>query len=205
MSDTKTILSTEEIISFIRKGIENAKGSPDAIELLTETDCLKLGEGLADREALLKTPFFSVMVNPINNIEEGKTTGNYDSSYNWITANNVLLEKAEGSKRIYFIPVTENVEEGKEAEFLAKYGKKPVTNAPNYLLGAMAKLKESDLPEGLKLKDLVAVADGVFLYHDGNRCSLYCRRRSGERKLNVVFLNGEWSADRDWVFLAEEL
>ena len=205
MPNVQTILSTEDILSFIRKGIEDAKGSLDAIQLLTQADCIKLGEELANREALIKTPFFSVMVNPINDIEEGKTTGNYDSIYDWITVNTVPLEKAEGAKRIYFVPVTEQVEEGKEAEFLAKYGKKPVVNAPNYLLGAMAKLKESDLPEELKLKDLVAVADGVFLNHSGNRCFLNCNRRSGERKLNMVKLLGDWYADNAWVFLAEEL
>ena len=74
MPNVQTILSTEDILSFIRKGIEDAKGSLDAIQLLTQADCIKLGEELANREALIKTPFFSVMVNPINDIEEGKTT-----------------------------------------------------------------------------------------------------------------------------------
>jgi hypothetical protein len=195
-------------MSSILKGIENAKGSPDAISLLTEEDLFKIGEELANREAYRKTEFFSVVVDPINEIEEGKKTGHYDSIDRWITPKTVLLQKSEGAKRIYFVPVNERVPEGKEAEFLSKFGKKPVTNAPNYLLGAMVKLEEKDLPEELKLKDFVAVSSddtGVFLGGGGTRCFLRCNRRSGYRRLDMIELANDWRADYGWFFLAEEI
>lgn len=189
------------------KGITDAKGSVDAIEFLTEQDCLKLGEELANREAIHKTEFFSIVCEPINDIEEGKAKGHYDSIYDHINPKTVPLQKAEGVKRIYFIPVTERVEEGKEAEFLAKFGKRPVTNAPNYLLGAMAKLTEDELPENLKLKDFVAVSGDekeVFSGHLSRRCFLICDRRDGRRRLDVVALAGAWNPEDVWCFLAED-
>ena len=144
-NNTVKILSGEEIKSSILKGIENAKGSTDAMSFLTENDCIKLGEELANREAYHKTLFFSVVVSPINDIEDGKNSGHYDWIYDHITGKTVPLQNAaDGEKRIYFVPVNETVPEGKEAEFLAKFGKKPVKNAPNYLLGSMAKLEEKD-------------------------------------------------------------
>ncbi len=208
MDTTVVVLSAEEITSFIQKGIENAKGSPDALTLLREEDLLTLGEALANREADCKTEFFSVVVEPLNDILEGKKVGHYDSIYDWITGKPVPLQKAEGTKRIYFVPVNERVPEGKEAEFLAKYGKKSVTNAPNYLLGAMAKLEEKDLPKKLKGKDFVAVSSeesGVFVLDVDNRCFLRCYRYDGERGLNVVKLAVDWNPDRGWVFLAEDI
>lgn len=204
MPTNTQLLSVKEISSFILKGIENAKGSPDAIQFLTEEDCLKLGEELANREVNHKTNFFSVVVDPINDIEDGKKVGHYDVIYYHITSKTVPLQKAQGSKRIYFVPVNERVEQGKEAEFLAKFGKRPVTNAPNYLLGAMAKLEEKDLPDHLKFKDFVAVSSDekeVFSDHNGNRCFLNCNRRNGKRKLNMVKLTGEWNPEDDWFFL----
>ena len=41
----------------------------------------------------------------------------------------------------------------------------------------------------------------VFQDNDGNRCFLNANRNDGKRKLNLVNLNGNWSADNDWVFL----
>lgn len=134
--ENKKVSSTDDIYSLILEGVSQAKGTEKAIEFLTEEDCLKIGEELANREALKNTPFFSIIVDPINDIEEGKKLGHYDLIYDYISSETVPLQKAEGKKRIYFIPVTERVEEGKEVKFLAKYGKRPVKNAPNYLLAA---------------------------------------------------------------------
>jgi hypothetical protein len=206
MSKSKT-LSDEEIVFFIKKGIENAKGSSELIFFLTEDDCQKLGEQLANREAFKNTTFFSVVVDPINNIEEGKKIGHYDSIYDHISQKTIPLQKAIGAKRIYFVPVNERVEEGRETEFLAKFGKRPVTNAPNYLLGAMAKLEEKDLPENLKLKDFVAVSSDekeAFSDRGGYPCFLACNRSDGGRELLMVKLVYEWHLNHGWVFLAED-
>ncbi len=153
-----------------------------------------------------QTKFFSVTSSPIDDIEEGKKLGKYDWIYDWITPEHTPLQKAEGEKTIYFVPVDEDVESGKETEFLAKHGMKLVENSPNYLLGAMAKLSKSDLPENLKNKDLVAMsAASVFQDESGDRCFLYVSLDGGRRRLGFVRLDGGWYAGRGWVFLAEPL
>lgn len=152
-----------------------------------------------------KTTLFTATISPINDLEKGKLKGDYDWVYDHITKDTVPLKKATGEKKLYFVPVTERVLEGKESQYLAAYGLKPVENAPNYLLGAMATLKEKDLPEELKFKDIVAVGNVVFQFADGRRCFLDCRRRSGERFLFMVRLASGWGAGGGWFFLAEEL
>ena len=41
----------------------------------------------------------------------------------------------------------------------------------------------------------------VFRDNDDNRCFLNVNQSDGERKLNLVNLDGNWNADNDWVFL----
>ena len=159
-------------------------------------------------ENLKNTKFFSIEVEPINDIEEGKKTGHYDSIYDHISSKTVPLQKAIGKKRIYFIPVNERVEQGKEAEFLAKYGKRPVTNAPNYLLGAMTKLQKKDLPDRLKRKDIIAVSSDkkeVFIDRRGRPCFLSSFHRSDSRRLRLVSLKDVSRPCYVWDFLAEDI
>ena len=89
------------------------------------------------------------MVTPINDIEKGKEEGHYDYDYEYDNCGfrksiykYISLQGAKDVKRIYFIPVTERIHVGKEVEYLAKFGKKPVTHAPNYLFGVLAQCKQ---------------------------------------------------------------
>jgi hypothetical protein len=153
-----------------------------------------------------ETQFFSVVTEPINDIQEASKSISYD--FSWIPADMAPLQKAKGPKRIYFIPVSETVPNGKESEYLAKFGKKPVTHAPNYLLGVMAKLNEDDFPHKLKFKDIVAVSSSdhdIFLRKGCGPSFLRCYRRSGKRELNFVDLSGDWTPGGIWVFIAEDI
>jgi hypothetical protein len=156
--------------------------------------------------------FFSLMVTPINSIENAKETSHYDSISSYFFSEIVQLQQAEGIKRIYFIPVNERVEEGKEVEYLAKFGKKPVTHAPNYLLGAMAQCKHAELPKELKYTNIVAVSTAKFdfFHFDGKSFFLCCHHlNGGRRELSMARLYSGWGSSIPtniyWMFTAEDI
>lgn len=205
MENDIKVLSAEEIYSLILKGILDAKGSEKAIELLNEKDCFKIGEDLANREALRNTNFFSVVIDPINDIEEGKAKGYYDLIDDSVNIKNFPLRRAEGLKRLYFVPITEIVEEGKEAEYLVKFRKRPVKNATNYFLGAMAKIGQEDLPENLISKNFVALMcdEEVYSVLFNFPCFLCSSISEGSRSLFVKVRSTAW--DLNSVFIAEDI
>jgi hypothetical protein len=206
MPETILIIADSDYAVLVRQGITDAKGSDKAIEFLTEDDLKNLGKLLADREAKIQD-LFSVVVDPINNIALAIEKGNYNDVYNWINEQHVPLTEAAGAKRIYFVPVTENVNTGDEEAYVNKFGLTLCKSAPNYLAGAMAAIPENKLPSELAGKDFVAaenVESSVFQDEGGSRCFLYVSRYDGERKLYLVSVDGDWNAGRGWVFLAEK-
>lgn len=208
MPETILIIADSDYAVLVRQGITDAKGSDKAIEFLTEDDLKNLGKLLADREAKIQD-LFSVVVDPINNIALAIEKGNYDSVYDWISNDHsrVPLTEAEGPKRIYFVPVTENVNTGDEEAYVNKFGLTLCKSAPNYLSGAMAAIPENKLPAELAGKDFVAAENAessVFQDRDGDRCFLCVYRRDGRRRLSLVSVDVRWSAGSDWVFLAEK-
>ncbi len=151
--------------------------------------------------------FFSVMVKPINNLSEGREKGNFTDDY---TAGLYIpLKIVDDIKLISFIPVTERMGEGREIEFLKKFGKKPLTNATNYFFGTLAspECQEATLPPELKGKDFVAVStdESDICLRDGHSCFLRCYTWGGVRKLCSVGSEIDWNISFDWVLLAEDL
>lgn len=155
---------------------------------------------------MTKSKLFSKTVSPICDITIGKEKGNYTYVYDHITPETVPLQSCQGEKKVYLVPLTETVEgiEGVTA-YLKAFGLKPCQNAPQYLLGLMACTEQSELPN---LSWIVAAEDAaasVFRDDGDDRCFLLVFRSGGGRKLRLVLLDGRWDADRDWVFLAEDL
>ncbi|MEO5646074.1 MAG: hypothetical protein ABIO57_03350 [Candidatus Paceibacterota bacterium] len=208
MPETILIIADSDYAVLVRQGITDAKGSDKAIEFLTEDDLKNLGKLLADREAKIQD-LYSVVVDPINNIALAIEKGNYDSVYDWISDDHdrIPLLEAAGAKRIYFVPVTENVDSGDEEAYVNKFGLTLCKSAPNYLTGAMAAVPENKLPAELAGKDFVAAENAessVFQGKDGRRCFLCVSRDDGRRRLSLVVVDGHWFADVDWMFLAEK-
>ncbi len=207
-TQTSKTIPVSDYEKLIKEGITNARGTDKALELLTVTDLTNLGKTLADRQAKI-ADLFSVVVHPINNLKEGIEQGRYNGGvYDWIKEDysRVPLVETKGAKRVYFVPVTENVTMGEEEAYVEKFGLTLCKNAPNYLLGVMAQLKESDLPGSLFRKDIVATENtdaSVFRDKSGVRCFLGTYRHDGGRGLDLVGLDGGWDVGRDWVFLAE--
>lgn len=210
MVDTASKVAPSDYDNLIKQGILDAKGSiEDALAMLTPDDLVNLGRTLADRAAKIND-LFSVVVEPINNLKEGIDKGHYTSVYDWISNDHsrIPLTETTGGKRIYFVPVTENVNTGEEEAYVNKFGLTLCKKAPNYLLGAMSALPENKLPENLKGKDIVAAeneAASVFQARRGRRCFLHAHR-SGDRRLLALVSAGIWYAVavRGWVFLAEK-
>lgn len=209
MVETASKVAPSDYDNLIKQGILDAKGSiEDSLALLTADDLTTLGRTLADRAARI-ADFFSIVVDPINNIATAIEKGNYTSVYDWISNDHtrIPLIEAAGSKRIYFVSVTENVNTGDEEAYVNKFGLTLCKKAPNYLTGAMAALPENKIPAELKGKDFVAAEnDSASVFRDGggDRCFLDVGRDDGERELYLVLLDGLWDADFGWVFLAEK-
>jgi hypothetical protein len=206
MPETILIIADSDYSVLVRQGITDAKGSDKAIEFLTEDDLKNLGKLLADREAKIQD-LFSVVVDPINNIALAIEKGSYTDVYNWINEERVPLIEVAGAKRIYFVPVTENVNTGDEEAYVNKFGLTLCKSAPNYLAGAMAAIPEAKLPAELAGKDFVAAENAessVFQDEDGRRCFLDVCRDVGRRELSLVDVVDDWGADGDWLFLAEK-
>ena len=199
------VIAKSDYAFLIEQGIKDAKGSEKAIEFLTEEDLKNIGKMLADRETKIQN-IFSVVVDPINNISTAIEKGNYNYVYYWINEKHVPLQKVAGSKRIYFVPVTEEVNTGYEESYVNKFGLTLCKNAPNYLAGAMAILSENKIPAELKSKDFVAVENNlssIFKDDDSDRCFLYVSR-VGYRRLLLIILDGLWGVGHNWMFLAEK-
>lgn len=155
--------------------------------------------------------FFSVVVKPINSFEKGILTGNYMSVLKFDEVTPKELQYAGNmEKRVYFIPVTGIVRVGEEAEFLAKFGKKPIKNVSNYLLGAMAtqECQENNLPEQFKNKNFIAVPtkENELFTYVGYKCFLRCLREEGGRGLFLEETSGNhlWIENKD-IILAEDI
>lgn len=165
---------------------------------------LKINQNKLSNQKIDKR-FFSVEVTPINSLEEAKAKGNFNHCY----VNNISFNKITKAKRVYFVKVTERIHEGREAEFLAKFGKKPLTNTQNYFFGVMVHpdCQENTLPSGYRMGYIVAVAadeTGVFLDGDGSRSFLRSSCVNGIRFLKFAKVANGWKTKIDWFFLAED-
>lgn len=156
----------------------------------------------------MKKQFFSILVSPINSINDAIEKGNYSSVYEHISLTTAPLVEVTGEKRIYFVPISKNVTTGGEELYLNKFGLTLCKNAPNYLLGATTVLPENKIPAELKGKSFVAaesVSSSGFVDRSIDRCCLCVDRGGDERRLDIVRVFGNWDAGNDWMFLAEKL
>lgn len=203
MSDTTTTVNFEEAIL---KGITANLGLPEDAELLTEEDFINLGKLAADRGAKKRTKFPSWVVTPINDVEKGYEAGHYDGKYDHISNKTVPLKNVEGEKRVYLVPFNKTIGQDAYPALLKEFGLKPCVDGPNYLLGLMKQVPESEMPEELEGKYLVAAESdnpsSAFLDKDGNRCFLHVNRDGSDRGLSMARIGYDWSDY--WAFLAEE-
>lgn len=190
----------------ILKGITTNQGNPKDMDLLTEADFIAMGKLVADRGAKRRMKFHSWVVTPINNVDEGYKTGHYNEKYDHITTETIPVKQLEGQKRVYLVPFNETIGENDYVVRLAEHGLKPCVDCPNYLLGLMKQVPESEMPEELGNKYFVAAEpdnpSSVFFGKHGDRCFLGVRRDGSNRDLVVVGAENEW--DDCWAFLAEE-
>ncbi|MDP3762619.1 MAG: hypothetical protein Q8Q97_00910 [bacterium] len=145
----------------------------------------------------MKEKFFSVVVEPINTVEESTLAGHHTAR----------VKPAKGAKRVYVVPVprgTVLLKDGYPA-MLAEHKLKPCVDGPAYLLSLMAKVPEFEMPDELHNIDIVAAEPdnptSVFQY-DNDDWFLYFSWHESDRKPNLANVRGVWSSH--WAFLAED-
>ena len=145
-------------------------------------------------------------VQPINSVGTGISRGHYTDHYDFITNGTVPLHTVKGAKNLYLVCPNRTIGETEYVELLRAVGKQPCRNAPQYLLGLMAKVPESEMPAELRNKKLVAAepdnTSSVFVGKYGDPCFLGVDRGVGYRKLSFTKVGGGWAGP--WVFLAED-
>ena len=202
---TTVALNYEELIL---EGITGAGGLPEDIEHVRQEWLTELGTKAANIGAKKRMKFPSWMVEPMDDVEKALKQGHYTDHYGFITNKTVKLPKAEGKKRLYVVPFYRNIGEKEYATLLAEHNLKPCKNGPSYLAGLMAQVPESEMPEELKGKYIVAAEpdnkNSVFQDECGFRCFLFVLRHGGaHRLLGLAFIDfGDWGGF--WAFLAEE-
>ncbi len=155
--------------------------------------------------------FPSWTVSPVNDLEEGINTGHYTGYCPNLAKKPIILQQVEGEKQVYLVLFNEMIGENEYTARLAEYGFKPCKNGPNYLLSLMKQVTESEMPEELWGKHIVAAENNlssVFLDRRKVRSFLYVDRESPtpespSRELHLATIEGGW--DDEWVFLAEEM
>lgn len=155
-----------------------------------------------------KKMFFSVIVEPINTLVEAKERCHFVYNFDRINESCVILSPVTKSKKIYLLTVDETILEGEEKMFFAKRRKKPITHAPNYLFGLIAKLEHGDFTKDFDTKRIVAFSLGsmdVFSIYLPFENFLYCYFGDGETRLRAVMTSGPWSKNSNYVFLAEDI
>lgn len=126
----------------------------------------------------MNTPIqpFSRIITPINSLEDFATHNFcelvHSSSYSKESIiKNITLEK----KLIDFIPTYKSLEKDEILDYLKSFGKKPVINSQNYLLGAMAYLPRKDFLNSYNFDEYIAISDDEIKLPDGRDCWLYGR------------------------------
>lgn len=189
--------------NLIEQGIRDAKGPREALAMLTPEDILDLGRMLADREARIGD-LFSVVVSPVNDIGTAIKKGDYSRVNEKV--NGISLVEAIGSKRLYFLPISEDVAYGEEEAYANKHGLTLCKESPNYLFGAMALLTEARIPKMLDGNDFVSIENGFSYFQDqcGYPCAVRVRRREGVRELDTICLKGCLKASDKWILITEK-
>src|SRR3989344_9107771 len=104
-------------------------------------------------------------VQPINSVGTGISRGHYTDHYDFITNGTVPLHTVKGTKNLYLVCPNRTIDETECMELLRAVNKQPCRNAPQYMLGLMAKVPEYKMPAELRNKKLVAAGPG-------NNCSV---------------------------------
>jgi len=132
---------------------------------------------------------------PINSVEEGIRLGNYTRKMPNITDSTVPLLAARGEMDLIVVKFKETICRDDRIRLLESEGMEPCEFSPNYLLGLMIR-PDSEMPDGLKNKDIVAVAKpgsprSHFTSPKGEECLLYVDRSGdGDRYLDLAPANG---------------
>lgn len=198
---------------LIQQGIQEVGGEHEDIRLIRPEWLIEVGRraaGVGEKRRRL----WSVVVDPIYDIQEGLNRGNYLDHPNDVK-NFLKIDPVIAKKRVYVVHLNEPKASKDYLSFLQKYQLIPCRNGPAYLLGLAAQVQERDVPEALReryvegktinrLKFIAAGEDNVFhLQHKNHdRWFLYIDRRGPFRILNLHWADDE--LDDSWALLAEE-
>ncbi|MDD4900865.1 MAG: hypothetical protein PHS62_01980 [Patescibacteria group bacterium] len=154
---------------------------------------------------LVVREFFDIP--PVNTIETIET-GGYHTYHPQNIGQIVALETAQGAKNLYLVCFGRPIREAESTGLLQELSMQHCRQAPNYLLGLMAQVREGDMPEELRCKSLVAAEpDNVrAIFKDPSGSSSFlCVYRDGQgRALCLATILGPQSRwPKDWAFLAE--
>lgn len=194
-----------DFIKLLNQGIIDAKGSSEALSFLRPEDIISVGKSLADREADIQG-IFSTVITPVNSLVLAIKEARYWSVSDFITED-LDLGPLGQKKRVYFVPVVDVVEVGKEEEYLNSRGLTMCENAPQYLLGLMTQISDHDFDKTFGKKDIVAIGGegSVFTHPNLNKFALYTSRGIQGKNLNVIALWGHWFSVGRWFFIAEKM
>ena len=193
----KSKFASLDVKSLIEEGVQNAKGSEDAINYVHEGDFLKIGEIAAIREARIQK-LFSSEVEPIHKIDIGIEQGTYSKVQKQIVENvseiNSFMKPSfsieEPLKKIYFLPIEKKIALVEVEPWVEDQGLRLCTYGPNYLLGAMTTtFSPRKFPKELVDKRFIALETepsfvftlaGKWYYFLGVNCN------DGRRNLELV-------------------
>ena len=164
---------------------------------------------------VLKETLFSIDTRPINSITSAIKNGGYSFVTHCIEHDHnksfsKLSPDAQGTKRIYFLPVSEKVFIGQEDHYAKKFGFKICEYARNYLLGLIADTPKDRMPPELKGKMLVAAENQIYQYgtFTSSIFSVRCHE-NGDRELIgwICPASFRWNSkdDEPKMFLVEKI
>jgi hypothetical protein len=203
-----SVTTSLSFVATVMRGIAEAGGENSDIQYVERAWLEEIGKRAAEAGIKRRRVFPSWEVEPIRAIEVGIQSGHYVLDREYSRARRMKYSEPEGRKRVFVIPGDPDGIEPNYEKFLKEYGFKPCENAPDYFMGLMATVRESDMPKELHNINIVAVEalNTIATFNNvlGRSCFLIAYRRDGERIIGVVSPY-EFVAGRRLGYLAEKI
>jgi hypothetical protein len=211
----KTIIKID-YESLIFQGIGEAQGRAEDIEHVRAEWLVEIGRRAVKRSkdpTMGRDQFPSWVVSPISYFHGVQF--HVDSSIAFIlslvTSGEIVLAKLARGKKVYVVSAKRILTGEEYVDYLAEFGLKPCEHAPNYLLGLMAKVHPSDMPDDLERVHIIAAdpcqQSSAFHVRGFDHFLSVCHRSKRDEGPNRSLslhrkINPEWP--RRSAFLAEE-